>query len=202
VGLLVRTAAVSLAVGLVLALALGSYYHCLVGEVGFCRCGTAGDGTFPDVHVNSPGIETPPTQGAGEARIGDETEIIGICAGGRARAYVVLALGGGPARHVINDLVGGYAVSVTYCDRTKCSRAFGGGRADHPLQMSVAGWLRGGMALRVRGKDYSQETGESLNPEGGPRLPYAEWPHKRTTWGAWRETHPDTDVYVGGWPPG
>jgi hypothetical protein len=64
----------------------------------------------------------------------------------------------------------------------------------------VGGWLHQGLALRFKDKDYAQATGECLSPGGGERLPYEQWPHQRTSWKAWRQAHPDTDVYLGRFP--
>jgi hypothetical protein len=161
---------------------------------------TAKDG---DVHSSFPGVRLPPTRTVAEATLQDGDEVIGICAGGRERAYFIRAMGaviGGPKRHVVNDLLGGHAVSITWCDRTGCSRAFTGGPAREPLELGVGGWLKGGLALRVGDADYSQETGECLSDPGGPPIPYTELRHERTTWKAWRQAHPNTDVYVGDQP--
>ena len=84
------------------------------------------DGPTSDrVEIRSPGLRTPPTTPASSAAIDDAEEVIGVEAGGRARAYRLRSLAD-PTSHIINDLVGGSAVTVTYCDKSGCVRAFGG----------------------------------------------------------------------------
>jgi hypothetical protein len=124
--------------------------------------------------ARAPGIQTPPTLPAAAASVPDNAEVIGVSAGGHDRAYLVEALSGGPPRHVVNDLLGEQAISVTYCDFTGCSRAFTGTQSGRPLELDVGGFLNRRMALRVKDKDYDQATGKSLSDEGGDPLPYKE----------------------------
>jgi hypothetical protein len=142
-----------------------------------------------------PGIRLQATRAAADAGVKDEDEVIGVCVKGHARAYLLGALAY-PA-HVINDVIAGQAISVTFCDHTMCSRVFSGGQAGTPLDLSVGGWKKKGLVLHAGDADYAQMTGENLSSPKGAGLPYAEWPHVRTTWRAWREAHPDTDIYVG-----
>jgi hypothetical protein len=203
-GRLARDAGWFLAAGLGIGVLLAGYYVCLVeGVLPLPSAGAAVPaGALPDVHMRLRGIRLPPVRAAADAGLDDSAEVIGICAGGRARAYLVGVMGAVPTRHVVNDLVGGRAVSVTYCDRNGCARAFSGGPADAPLDIGVGGFLNGGLVLRSEGEDYSQETGACLSSESGPALPYAVLPHMHTTWKAWRQAHPDTDVYMGDPPAG
>jgi hypothetical protein len=53
------------------------------------------------------------------------------------------------------------------------------------------------MMLHVKGVHYAQETGENLTSDEDTPFPYPELPYVRTTWGAWRKAHPNTDVYLG-----
>ena len=67
--------------------------------------------------------------------------------------------------------------------------------------MDVGGWVDNkGMAVRVHGVDYLQKTGENVISPQGESIPYPEIPHMRTSWGVWKEVHPDTDIYVGDRP--
>jgi hypothetical protein len=139
----------------------------------------------------------PVARPAGTIFINDDAEVIGICIEGHARAYLVRAMSKAPSQHVVNDLLEGRPVSVTFCDRNKCSHVFTDPSADRPLDLEVGGWKNNGMTLRVRDQEYAQESGENLDTPGGASLPYAELPHARTTWRDWWRTHPDTDVYTG-----
>lgn len=149
------------------------------------------------------GIRMPPAKPADESGLDDEAEVIGVCVGSHARAYAVESMGFPATRHVVNDMLGGRAVSVTYCDRRRCSRVFTRAAGAGPLALDVGGWLDDkGMLLHVNEVFYSQETGENLSAEDDAPIPYPEWPHARTTWGSWRMAHPDSDVYVAEQPIG
>ena len=100
-------------------------------------------------------------------------------------------------------MLGGSAVTVTYCDLNECVKAFGGGERRVPLDIAQAGLLDGHMLLKVAGVSYDQETGEVVEtPQGTPPqpFPYATIPSTRTTWGKWKTQHAETDVYMGPGP--
>jgi hypothetical protein len=154
----------------------------------------------------SEGFRLPPTVPAAEAgaAIGDDDEVIGVVAGGKARAYRMPAMRI-PTRHIINDVVGGVAVSVTYCNLRQCVRGFGGIPGETPLELWQAGLLGDRMVVKVGGVSYLQETGKVVECDSGrPAVPfpYAEYPLVQTTWKEWKRRHPETDVYVGDHPPG
>ncbi len=147
----------------------------------------------------APGVVTPATVGSHEAALADDQEIIGIEVGGKARAYSLRAMSA-LSRHIINDVVGDSAVSITYCDGSECIKAFGGGDRRTPLDISNVGLLDGHMLLQVANVSYIQETGEIVEAPAGtspPPFPYATIPSTRTTWGKWKARHVETDVYTG-----
>jgi hypothetical protein len=147
----------------------------------------------------APGVKSPPTVPADEARLDDDELVVGIEAGGRFRAYHVRTMSD-RTRHVVNDVVGGRAVTVAYCDLSDCVSAYGGDEAKAPLDVAVAGLADGGMLISVDGVAYFQETVESADPpppgRAAPEFPYALDPATRTTWGRWKSLHPDTDLYA------
>lgn len=144
-----------------------------------------------------PGIRLPPVRTAAEARLEDDSEVIGICIGGRARAYRIAALSGGPEFHLVNDVLGGRPVSVAYCDHTRCVRVFTSNAGSAPLELGFAGWNeRTGPILQMGSVRYALEDGKNLSQPQGPPLTYPRLEYERTTWGEWRRAHPDTDVYV------
>jgi hypothetical protein len=149
---------------------------------------------------DAPGIRRPAALPAAEAADLDGGEaVIGISAGGRDRAYLLRALSISAGYHVVNDVLGGVPVSVTYCNLYECPRVFTGGAADEPLDLSQGGLRAGGMVLKSGGHPYRQDSGAPLDAEAPP-FPYAPYPGAMTTWGAWREAHPGTDVYVADLP--
>jgi hypothetical protein len=98
--------------------------------------------------------------------------------------------------HVVNDVVGGVPISVTYCDLYRCTRVFTTITPGGPLDLSVGGVKSGGLILRVGGHSYRQDSGAPLQQDSPP-FPYDLHLGEVRTWGQWRRAHPDTDVYLG-----
>jgi hypothetical protein len=135
----------------------------------------------------TPGLRQPPAVRADEAMLADDAPVIGVVADGRPRAYLVSAMRS-MSSHVVNDLVGEVPVTVTYCDRTDCIRTFSAKSRGEPLTLGVGGWSNGGMELRLDERNYPQESAE---------VPLDDFEFERTTWGEWRERHPETEIFVG-----
>jgi hypothetical protein len=154
--------------------------------------------------VNWPVIQRPTALPAEQVALADDTVVIGVEAGGRWRAYVLQAFYR-PGRHVINDLLGGKPITVTYCDMTDCLAVFTEPDATEPLDVAAGGWQGqfergkplGTMLLRVGSTWYRQDSGQPLADNGDNPFPYTKTDFMRTTWKDWFDEHPDTDVYVG-----
>jgi hypothetical protein len=121
--------------------------------------------------------------------------------GGRYRAYALSALKK-IDEHVVNDVLGGVPVTIAYCNRNGCVRVYSDPRGNRPLPVAVGGWVGepgsgpdGVMLLRVESNYYMHDSGEAL--EGFGRFPYSEIEYERTTWGAWKQAHPESDVFAG-----
>jgi hypothetical protein len=140
-------------------------------------------------------IRQPRSVPAAQAALADKEEVIGVSMGGKHRAYRLEALGGSMPMHVINDRLGEIPLSVTHCDRTDCTRVFNGEAGDDLLDLHASGWYRRQMMIRAGPGVYFHGTSEPVHPSF-PSFPYAELTFERTTWKAWREAHPDTDVCV------
>lgn len=150
------------------------------------------------VVYNEEGVKTPPTRPAAESTLDDDAEVVGVEVNGKARAYDLWTMSG-TKRHIVNDVVGGKAVTITYCDKAECTRAFSDGNRVEPLDVAQGGLLNGRMVLRIGGVTYLQETGAVVEPEKGHTpapFPYATYPLVRTTWGKWKSKHPDTDLFA------
>lgn len=134
------------------------------------------------------------------AGLSQNTQVIGVVAGGKARAYLVSALAS-VRRHVVNDRVGRVPVVVTYCDLMDCARAFTAPSGDKLTEVATGGRAMdgtgSGMLLRVGPYRYFQKTAKPLDP-GAPAFPYTPVAIERTSWAEWVTAHPDTDVYLGG----
>ncbi len=57
--------------------------------------------------------------------------------------------------------------------------------------------IDGNLLLKFGGYFIQQPTGEARSGDGTTIHPLKTFPITRTTWKAWREKHPDTEVYVG-----
>jgi len=184
--------------GLTAAALLFGYYRHLMAQWAPLPESAVEQTPAPDMIALFPGVRLPPTRAAEDADLTEDAEVIGVCVAGHARAYAIESMTFPPWRHVVNDLLGGYPVSVTYCEKRNCARVFAGESTGVPLELDVGGLTtRQGMLLRVHGINYAQGTGENIvSPVSAP-IPYRHLPHARTTWAAWRKAHPDTDVYRG-----
>jgi hypothetical protein len=139
--------------------------------------------------VQYAGLVQPPAKVAAAAELRDADVVVGVVVGNRARAYAVAALTG-PRTHVINDLIAGTPVTVTYCDRKYCARVFTGDGTE-PLSVGTGGF-DDGLILLLDGRRYRQDTGEEVDGPG--TFPYRPMTFVRTTWKEWSQAHPDTDV--------
>lgn len=156
-----------------------------------------GNGFGPQPYLSRMEVIRPATLPAASADIVDGEEVIGVEAGGHHRAYTIRALRN-PRFHIVNDLIGGVPVSVTYCNITDCTRVYTG-QGDAPLPITQAGLSEEGMLVRTGGVDYEHQTGRAVgsSPSAAP-FPYEQSPWTRTTWGEWKRLHPGTDLYRGG----
>jgi hypothetical protein len=152
--------------------------------------------------VDQPVVQLPPVFRADKIRLRDKTQVIGVSAGRRHRAYLIEALV--PLEtHVVNDLLGEMPVTVSFCDRKECVRVFADQNAHAPLAVSVGGWVSdrkskaGSMLLRVGEDLYRQDVAQPVDGHAAGPFPYVTIPFERTSWKEWYGAHPDTDVYVG-----
>ena len=129
----------------------------------------------------------------------DADEIIGVSVDDKHRAYLVraftvpdfdtrneemLSLLG---RHVVNDRLGDSPICVTFCDRNLCTRVLqtDGGESS---TLRLGGWKDGEMQLIVNGTRFAQNDSS---------LPLKDVAYEVTTWGVWKQAHPDSLVYTG-----
>jgi hypothetical protein len=141
-------------------------------------------------------VVRPPVKTAAKAALEGGEEIVGVKVGGRARAYRLGAFRS-PSRHVVNDLIDGVPVSVTYCDFRDSARVFTDAGRAAPLDVTPAGLRDGRMVLLVGGVLVDQESGRQLEAGTGHTLPFAPLEATRMTWDAWRRLHPGTELYDG-----
>jgi hypothetical protein len=134
---------------------------------------------------------------ASEARMRPDDMVIGVEVGGRARAYCVAAFDH-PTGHLVNDMIGGVAVSVAYCNLSRCVQVYTDPSARAPLDVEVAGVLDREMVVKLRGVPYFQRSGAPAEPAASPAaIPYKLLTPAVMKWNQWTRQHPGTDVYEG-----
>lgn len=143
--------------------------------------------------------ENPPIIAGSQAKIQPTDWVIGVEVRGRPRAYRVDALDD-PSGHLVNDMIGGVAVSVAYCNVTRTARVYTDPKASQPLDAEVLGLLnREEMVIRLGGHLYAHRSGQPVEPaKSPPPIPYQILTPTLTTWQAWLKRYPQTDVFVGG----
>jgi hypothetical protein len=140
-------------------------------------------------------VVTPSVKRAEEVDLPDELPVVGVVVGGKSRAYTIAALS--PMnRHVVNDLIDGVPVSVTYCDVAKCLRVYTDAKRGKPLEIQQTGRTNEGLLLRYEGRIFVQVPG-SVPGGSGEKAPLEELNAEETTWKAWRQKHPGTEIYTG-----
>jgi hypothetical protein len=141
-------------------------------------------------------INNPAVVPAGSARLKDDEPVFGVSVAGKHRAYRVRALREYPMVHVVNDRLGDRPVTIAHCDRTGCTAVLQGNEGGPLLNLAFGGWYRGQMYVRANEDHvYCLNGLRSVDP-AAPPFPFEQVSFERTTWGAWRQAHPDTDVYV------
>ena len=152
---------------------------------------------MPATPFITPGVRQPATVPAGSAPLDDGEEVIGVRVKDQYRAYRVRAFRD-LRQHVVNDLVNVRPVSVTHCSQTGCTKVFTSDQEEGPLGLDLGGWNGDQMLLRTGNQFYLQDTLQTLNRSADARpFTFREFEFERRTWKAWKEAHPETDVYVG-----
>jgi hypothetical protein len=140
--------------------------------------------------IDRPCHETP---AQADALLPGSSQVIGLERGGEARAYPVDVLA---LHEVVNDVVGGDPVAVTWCPLCATSLGFERRVDGRTLIFGVSGYLhKSNLVLfdRETGSLWSQLLGGAvtgrLRGHELRRLPLVQ-----TTWAEWKTAHPDTRV--------
>jgi hypothetical protein len=119
--------------------------------------------------------------------------VLGVYMRGEARAYPHNI---GWWHEIVNDRVGGHPICVTFCPLTGTGLVFDGqGLQGDRITMGVSGLLFNTNLIMYDRRDnqtlYPQMIYASINstPQGLDLLPVTE-----TTWGLWKQLHPQTRV--------
>jgi hypothetical protein len=128
-----------------------------------------------------------------------EDRVIGVTIGGQSRAYPLRLM---RWHEVVNDVVGGEQIAVTYsplCDSTAVFSRVVDGEA---IELGVSGYLFNSNTLLynrglqpARSPLWIQLTGQAATAgESGASSPLPLRVSALATWGEWRKNHPDTRV--------
>ncbi len=141
-----------------------------------------------------PALNMPAVIKAADAGYLDETDrVLGINIRGRARAYPIRILN---HHEIVNDVVGGEMIAVTWCPLCGSGVAFAAEVAGRALEFGVSGLLYNSDVLMYDHQTeslWSQIMKTAVTGEmKGAKLTAISLRH--TTWHDWRSRHPDTDV--------
>jgi hypothetical protein len=135
---------------------------------------------------------------AAEASLKDGDLVIGVIAGGEARAYPVNLMWE-PENEVLNDTLGGLPIAATWCPVAHSAAVYDRSLDGKSLELGAVGLREGVFILYDRASRswWSQVVGRAVEgPLAGKTLP--KFASTMTTWDAWRRQHPQTTVF---WDP-
>lgn len=141
-----------------------------------------------------PAIDEPEFVAASDVDFLDDRDaVFGLVHRGEVRCYPQLVL---VWHEIVNDIVAGEPLSVTYCPLTGSVVGFSGSAGRRPLTFGTTGQLVNSNLLmydRVTDSEWPQLLGTAIRGElRGERL--REIPLVWASWGRWRAAHPDTLV--------
>jgi hypothetical protein len=103
-----------------------------------------------------------------------------------------------PSGHLVNDLIGGVPVSVAYSNLSRCVKVYTDPNGSQPLDAMVTGLLNQQMVIQLGGHVYFHDTGMPVEPaKNPPPIPYPLLTPIVTTWKAWMDLHPQSEIFVG-----
>jgi hypothetical protein len=140
-----------------------------------------------------PALDHPASVAAAEAEWGDDELVIGVVAGGEARAYPIAVLNW---HELVNDTLGGQPILVSFCPLCGTGLVFDRRVAGEARRFGVSGLLyRSDLLMYDRGSEslWSQISAEAVTGSLlRQRLRLLRARMER--WGAWRRSRPDTRV--------
>jgi hypothetical protein len=142
-----------------------------------------------------PSIDSPRfiSAGEGDSFLRPDDIVFGIAYQGTVRAYPQRIL---VWHEIVNDIIAGERISITYCPLTGSQMAFRGTLGGERATFGTTGSLVNSNLLmydRETDSDWPQIVGIAINgPRRGRSL--EEVPLVWTTWARWRDKHPETAV--------
>ena len=141
-----------------------------------------------------PAMTAPPMSTSPPPFLRDEDLVFGVVINQEARAYPHNI---GWRHEIVNDVVGGHPVCVTFCPLTGTGLVFDGQRADGRLSLGVSGLLYNTNLVMYDRRDgqtlYPQIYASGVNGEVGQTLDLL--PVVETTWATWKRLYPQTIAF-------
>ena len=136
-----------------------------------------------------PSIDDPQFQSVDESSLADAEPVFGVVRNSEARAYPQYIL---VYHEIVNDTVGGENVAVTYCPLTGTAQGFERG----DVEFGVSGRLvNSNLTMYDRDTETRWPQMLAAGVEGSLVGEFLqEFRVTWTTWGQWREVHPETQV--------
>ena len=125
----------------------------------------------------------------------DDDYVVGLVVGGQARAYPLWITDN---YHVINDILQGVPIVFTTCERCQSGAAYLAERDGQQVKFAACGMSNASLVMTDRVEDASIWLHYEGVCIGGSRLGdfLTQVPTFHTTWDAWREWHPESDVML------
>lgn len=141
-----------------------------------------------------PSIDQPHFFGATQVAFVHDTDlVVGVKIGNDVRAYPELIL---DYHEIVNDVVGGQPISVTYCPLTGSALVWDAMVAGRQTTFGVSGLLYNTNLMpydRLTNSTWSQMKEQCVNGNAIGKVPDGITAVE-TTWKTWREAYPDTKV--------
>jgi hypothetical protein len=135
--------------------------------------------------MNRPGLRNPDLHPVKLTSVSNDEKVIGVVVDDQPIAYVVEELA---SPHIVNSMVQGKPISVTYCELVRCARVLTADSSE-PIPLNLGG-QDGNMQMvfEFKGARYAQES---------KKLPLEDHLFEVCTFGEWRGKHPGTLVFTG-----
>jgi hypothetical protein len=151
----------------------------------------AGAGKFNKplrMQLDYPGVTDVEFISAAATQLDDAAIVFGIVVDGDAYAFSRQGMQL-ETRHIVNTIIHGNPISVTFCGFSGCARVLSANRGSGAIDLRVGGLdIDRQMVYLFKGIRYAQKS---------TALPLRDFPFERTTLGSWKKLHPYTLVYEG-----
>lgn len=151
----------------------------------------AGAGKFNKplrMELDYPGVTDVEFISAAATQLDDAAIVFGIVVEGDAYAFSRQGMQL-ETRHIVNTILHGNPISVTFCGFSDCARVVSAKRGSGAIDLRVGGLdIDRQLVYLFKGIRYAQKSAA---------LPLRDFPFERTTLGSWKKMHPQTLVYEG-----